>query len=166
MQASLLGPSWEPHQIEHFLDKEDLVATKVSDDQLADHTARLIEDGQVVGWFQGRMEFGPRALGARSILGDPRRQDMQSKLNVKIKFRESFRPFAPSVLRERVQDYFELDHDSPYMLIVADVKRHQEKAPQIRFLTLKQIDEQLEALQEQAQLQTMVALYIYGDEHS
>jgi carbamoyltransferase len=123
MQASLLGPCWEPHQIEHFLDREDLTATRVSDDQLADHTARLIEDGQVVGWFQGRMEFGPRALGARSILGDPRRQDMQSKLNVKIKFRESFRPFAPSVLREKVQDYFELDHDSPYMLLVSHINQ-------------------------------------------
>ena len=76
-----------------------------------------------MGWFQGRMEFGPRALGARSILGDPRNPQMQKNLNLKIKYRESFRPFAPSVLREDVADYFELDADSPYMLLVADVKR-------------------------------------------
>jgi carbamoyltransferase len=80
-----------------------------------------------VGWFQGRMEFGPRALGARSILGDPRNPDMQKNLNLKIKYRESFRPFAPSVLREDVADYFELDIDSPYMLLVADLKRNRRR---------------------------------------
>jgi carbamoyltransferase len=85
-------------------------------------TARLLAQEKVVGWFQGRMEFGPRALGARSILGDPRSQRMQSIMNLKIKFRESFRPFAPSILRERVADYFELDADSPYMLLVAPVR--------------------------------------------
>src|SRR5207302_3706616 len=88
--------------------------------------ARLLADEKVVGWFQGRMEFGPRALGARSILGDPRSPRMQSQMNLKIKFREGFRPFAPSVLRERVQDYFELDCDSPYMLLVAPVKRERQ----------------------------------------
>ena len=84
--------------------------------------AQLLHEGKVVGWFHGRMEFGPRALGARSILGDPRSPEMQSQMNLKIKFRESFRPFAPSVLRERVGDYFELDGDSPYMLQVAQVQ--------------------------------------------
>jgi carbamoyltransferase len=85
-------------------------------------TARRLAEEKVVGWFQGRMEFGPRALGSRSILGDPRSQKMQSMMNLKIKFRESFRPFAPSVLREEAANYFELDCDSPYMLLVAPVR--------------------------------------------
>ena len=85
-------------------------------------TADALADGQAIGWFQGRMEFGPRALGNRSILGDPRSPTMQKLLNMKIKFRESFRPFAPSILRETVADWFELDRDSPYMLLVADVQ--------------------------------------------
>ena len=87
-----------------------------------DRTCDALEAGNVVGWFQGRMEFGPRALGNRSILGDPRNPEMQQTLNLKVKYRESFRPFAPSVLREKVADYFEFDADSPYMLLVADVK--------------------------------------------
>ena len=87
-----------------------------------------LTSGDAVGWFQGRMEFGPRALGARSILGDPRNPDMQKTLNLKIKYRESFRPFAPAVLREDVADYFELDEDSPYMLLVADVKRNRRRS--------------------------------------
>ncbi|HOV26125.1 MAG TPA: carbamoyltransferase C-terminal domain-containing protein [Pseudobacteroides sp.] len=82
----------------------------------------MLEEGKVIGWFQGRMEFGPRALGSRSIIGDPRNSKMQSVMNLKIKYRESFRPFAPSVLYERVNDYFELDHKSPYMLLVAPVE--------------------------------------------
>ena len=86
-----------------------------------------LERGDAVGWFQGRMEFGPRALGARSILGDPRNTEMQRTLNLRIKYRESFRPFAPSVLREDVADYFDLDEDSPYMLLVADVKRNRRR---------------------------------------
>ena len=90
------------------------------DDDRADRATRW-PSGKAVGWFQGRMEFGPRALGARSILGDPRSPDMQKMLNLKVKYRESFRPFAPSVLREDVADWFELDGDSPYMLLVADV---------------------------------------------
>src|SRR5256885_2379237 len=85
--------------------------------------AELLAQGKVVGWFDGRMEFGPRALGARSILGDPRNPCMQAQMNLKIKFREGFRPFAPSVLRERVSDYFDLACDSPYMLLVAPVKQ-------------------------------------------
>jgi carbamoyltransferase len=94
---------------------------------LAEKVAAVIADGNVVGWFQGRMEFGPRALGGRSILGDPRNPEMQKKLNLKIKYRESFRPFAPSVLAEDASKYFELDSISPYMLIVADVLSDQRK---------------------------------------
>src|SRR5207249_11322243 len=90
---------------------------------LLDRSGRLLAADKVVGWFQGRMEFGPRALGNRSILGDARSSRMQAVMNLKIKFRESFRPFAPSVLRERVADWFELDVDSPYMLLVAPVRR-------------------------------------------
>jgi carbamoyltransferase len=93
----------------------------VSDEVLFDRLVEELAEGKVVGWFQGRMEFGPRALGARSIIGDARNPKMQSVMNLKIKYRESFRPFAPSVLRERVADYFELDTDSPYMLLVAPV---------------------------------------------
>ena len=90
---------------------------------MSDRVAALLADEKVVGWFDGRMEFGPRALGARSILGDPRSPRMQAQMNIKIKFREGFRPFAPTVLRERVSDYFELDSDSPYMLLVAPVRK-------------------------------------------
>ena len=104
-----------------FLRREAIPHVELSEDELMSRVARLIEEGKVVGWFQGRMEFGPRALGNRSILGDPRRSDMQEKLNLKIKFRESFRPFAPSILEERVNDCFELNEASPYMLIVAPV---------------------------------------------
>ena len=96
----------------------------VSDQALIDQTAAALVDGKAVGWFQGRMEFGPRALGARSILGDARSPQMQSVLNLKVKYRESFRPFAPSVLREDVAQWFDLDGDSPYMLLVADVAKH------------------------------------------
>jgi hypothetical protein len=94
----------------------------MAENELAPHVASLLEKGDIIGWFQGRMEFGPRALGNRSILGDPRRSDMQEKLNLKIKFRESFRPFAPSVLEERVSDCFELSETSAYMLLVAPVR--------------------------------------------
>ena len=93
----------------------------MNEDELMPRVAELLEQGKVIGWFQGRMEFGPRALGNRSILGDARSPEMQETLNLKIKFRESFRPFAPSVLRERVGDYFELNDASPYMLLVAPV---------------------------------------------
>jgi carbamoyltransferase len=95
-------------------------------EELAPTVARLLAEEKIVGWFNGRMEFGPRALGARSILGDPRSPRMQAQMNIKIKFREGFRPFAPSVLRERVNDYFELDVDSPYMLLVAPVKQERQ----------------------------------------
>ena len=121
MQGSLLGPSYTNKEIEQFLRAKEAPYERLSDEVLFDRVAEELADGKVVGWFQGRMEFGPRALGARSILGDARNPKMQSVMNLKIKFRESFRPFAPSVLRERVADYFELDTDSPYMLLVAPV---------------------------------------------
>src|SRR6202040_4300503 len=95
----------------------------LKEDALVDAVAEAMTEGKAVGWFQGRMEFGPRALGARSILGDPRSPTMQSALNLKGKYRESFRPFAPAVLREDVADWFKLDRDSPYMLLVAAVSK-------------------------------------------
>src|SRR5262245_19162883 len=121
MQGSFLGPSYTNAEIEQFLRTKKASYERLSDDVLFDRVAEQLADGKVAGWFQGRMEFGPRALGARSILGDARNPKMQSVMNLKIKFRESFRPFAPSVLRERVADYFALDTESPYMLLVAPV---------------------------------------------
>jgi len=121
MKGSLLGPSYTNEEIEKFLKKKDAPYGLLNDEILLLQLAEELASGKVVGWFQGRMEFGPRALGARSILGDARNPKMQSVMNLKIKYRESFRPFAPSVLRERVSDYFEMDTDSPYMLLVAPV---------------------------------------------
>ena len=130
-RASLLGPSFTADEIRSFLDEKG-AAYRVLDneDELCEHVAGLIADGMVVGFFQGRMEFGPRALGCRSILGDARSCEMQSQMNLKIKFRESFRPFAPSVLHERVHDYFEMQElePSPYMLLVAEVKEDKRMA--------------------------------------
>ncbi|MBL7072158.1 MAG: carbamoyltransferase [Candidatus Omnitrophica bacterium] len=124
-KASLLGPSFSDGKIEKFLTENDIPYEKVERDVLPEVTAALIAQQKVVGWFQGRMEFGPRALGARSILGDARSQEMQSLINRKIKFRESFRPFAPSILEEETEEYFELKGGSPYMLIVAPVAGNQ-----------------------------------------
>jgi carbamoyltransferase len=121
MNGAYLGPEFSSDEIEEFLLTSGARYRRVERAKLAETVARLLAEEKVVGWFQGRMEFGPRALGARSILGDPRSPRMQSQMNLKIKYRESFRPFAPSVLRERVADYFEMDCDSPYMLLVAPV---------------------------------------------
>ena len=121
MQGAFLGPAFSNAEIEQFLKAKDAPYVRLSDTELSDRIAEDLAAEKVIGWFQGRMEFGPRALGARSILGDARSPKMQSVMNLKIKYRESFRPFAPSVLRERVADYFELDTDSPYMLLVAPV---------------------------------------------
>ena len=124
-RGSLLGPRYESKDIKSVLDAENVVYEECSDeDTLADRVAELIAEENVIGWFQGPMEFGPRALGSRSIIGDARSPKMQSVMNLKIKFRESFRPFAPIVLREHASEYFEIDpkHDSPYMLIVAPVR--------------------------------------------
>ncbi|MCA1629132.1 MAG: carbamoyltransferase, partial [Acidobacteria bacterium] len=124
MRGSYLGPEFAGGEIQSFLDSVGASYRRVERSELAETVAALLAREKVVGWFSGRMEFGPRALGARSILGDPRSPRMQSQMNLKIKFRESFRPFAPSVLRERVHEYFELDCDSPYMLLVAPVREH------------------------------------------
>jgi carbamoyltransferase len=125
MKASLLGPEFSEAEILRTLENYSAVFVRCSEDELIARAAELLANGKVVGWVQGRMEFGPRALGNRSILGDPRSAEMQRVLNLKVKQRESFRPFAPAVLRERVSDYFKLNSDSPYMLLVAPVKESQ-----------------------------------------
>lgn len=125
MQGAYLGPDYSDKEVELTCRKVKAVYHHYeSYQELTDYVANKIADGQVVGWFQGRMEFGPRALGNRSVLGDPRNPEMQKRLNVKIKYREGFRPFAPAVLSECIADYFELDAASPYMLLVAPVQEH------------------------------------------
>ena len=128
MRGSYLGPAFTPDEIETWLKQQGAKYERLDRPVLLARVAQLLADEKIVGWFDGRMEFGPRALGARSILGDPRSPRMQAQMNIKIKFREGFRPFAPSVLRERVSDYFEMDCDSPYMLLVAPVKRERQIA--------------------------------------
>jgi carbamoyltransferase len=128
MRGSLLGPAFDETEIRRRLTAAGARFTPVGDDELLARTARALAQGMAVGWFQGRMEFGPRALGARSILGDARSPTMQKTLNLKVKYRESFRPFAPSVLREDVAGWFELDADSPYMLLVAGVAERHRRA--------------------------------------
>jgi carbamoyltransferase len=128
MKGAYLGPEFEQPDIERRLTQAGAKFDVLSDSDLIGSTAAALEEGKAVGWFQGRMEFGPRALGNRSILGDARSKSMQSVLNLKVKYRESFRPFAPSVLREDVSEWFELDEDSPYMLIVADVVERRRRA--------------------------------------
>ena len=123
MKGAYLGPGYSDAEIEAFLEEAGAVAHRLERRPRLERVAELLAGGRIIGWFNGRMEFGPRALGARSILGDPRNPRMQADMNIKIKFREGFRPFAPSVLRERVSEYFELDCDSPYMLLVAPVKQ-------------------------------------------
>src|SRR5262249_33212781 len=121
MHGSYLGPEFSGAEIERRLKEVGARFEILSDEQLFGQSAQALADGKAVGWFQGRMEFGPRALGARSILGDARSPTMQSVLNLKVKYRESFRPFAPAVLREDVHEWFEFEDDGPYMLLVADV---------------------------------------------
>ena len=122
MKGSYLGPLYEQDIIEKELLDCGAKFDSVTENEMIEQTAQALSNGKAVGWFQGRMEFGPRSLGGRSILGDPRSEQMQKTLNLKVKYRESFRPFAPSVLREDMTDWFELDYDSPYMLLVDDVK--------------------------------------------
>ena len=129
MQSSLLGPEFSDDEIEVALRANGAAFQKMDKTSLLEFTVGLLKKEKVVGWFQGRMEFGPRALGNRSILGDARSPAMQSVMNLKVKFRESFRPFAPVVLRERVADYFEFDADSPYMLLVAPIREELRKSP-------------------------------------
>ena len=125
--ASLLGPYYSDDEISKFLEKEEIVFNKFTGDELANVVADLLIQGNVIGWFQGRLEFGPRALGSRSIIGDPRNLEMQSKMNLKIKYRESFRPFAPSVLQEKASEWFDLNEESPYMLLVSPIRESKRK---------------------------------------
>ncbi|MDD4952351.1 MAG: carbamoyltransferase C-terminal domain-containing protein, partial [Desulfovibrionaceae bacterium] len=128
-----LGPGFSDQEIKEVLEAHNIPCEHVPDEaELMDRTARMLAEEKVVGWFQGRMEYGPRALGARSILGDPRSPDMQRRMNLSIKYREGFRPFAPAVPAERCKDYFDLDFDSPYMLFVGQVAESR----------LKDVDEQ------------------------
>lgn len=122
-QGSYLGPKFEDSYILEYLQKHNVAYTRLSEEEIPEKVADLIAEDKVIGWFQGRMEFGPRALGARSIIGNARSPNIQEIMNLKIKFRESFRPFAPSVLAEKAAEYFEMDKQSPYMLLVAPVKK-------------------------------------------
>jgi carbamoyltransferase len=153
MRASLLGPEYTDAEIEAVLRGHGAVYERLEDGALLDRTVELLKAEQVIGWVQGRMEFGPRALGNRSILGDPRSARMQSVMNLKVKFRESFRPFAPIVLRERVADFFELDQASPYMLLVAPVK------PALRL----PIDERLQGMERLKQVRSTLPAVTHVD---
>lgn len=123
MRGSYLGPAWDRDSLLDYLRTNGIAFTELTEEEIPETIADLIASEKVIGWFQGRMEFGPRALGSRSIIGDARSPKMQEVMNLKIKFRESFRPFAPTVLREKVSEYFELDRESPYMLLVAPVRK-------------------------------------------
>jgi carbamoyltransferase len=126
-----LGPSYSDAEIAQYLDTAGAKYISLTDRELVEQTAKLLAESNVVGWFQGRMEFGPRALGGRSILADPRDPNMRDTLNMKIKFREGFRPFAPSVLADKAKDWFEIDCDSPYMLLVAQVREGKRIIPSV-----------------------------------
>ena len=127
MRGSYLGSTFDDQEIKKVLDSYDAKYEIIQDDQYENKVANILADGKVVGWMQGAMEFGPRALGSRSILGDPRNEEMQTTMNLKIKYRESFRPFAPIILDEEVNNFFEHEGSSPYMLIVADIKKELRK---------------------------------------
>jgi carbamoyltransferase len=142
-QASLLGPAYSDEQIRRFLNSVNARFHEFeNEEQLIDKVADLIGEEKVIGWFQGRLEFGPRALGNRSIIGDARSEAMQSIMNRKIKFRESFRPFAPCVLREDMNDYFEMkdEQDSPYMLLVAPIREDRRSPLEVSPESLKGLD--------------------------
>ena len=128
MKGSYLGPAYSQYDVENRLTAVGAVFTTLNEGEMIAQTAEALACGKAVGWHQGRMEFGPRALGCRSILADPRSPTAQKQLNLKVKYRESFRPFAPSVLREKVSEWFDLDCDSPYMLLVADVRKNKQRA--------------------------------------
>ena len=127
MKGAYLGPEYSDEEIKEYLDQNSIPSIKLTKEEIPEKIADLIGNEKIVGWFEGKMEFGPRALGARSIIGDARSSKMQSTMNLKIKFRESFRPFAPSVLAEKASTYFDLDRESPYMLLVAQVKKELQK---------------------------------------
>jgi carbamoyltransferase len=133
MEQVYLGDKYSQEEIEAFLREQKLPFETLDDHALIERVSRLLEGENVIGWFQGRMEYGPRALGNRSIIADARNKENWKKVNLKIKFRESFRPFAPTVLEERVSEYFDLDRESPYMLLVADV--HPDKREKIPAVT-------------------------------
>ena len=126
-KGSYLGPAYDNETVRQFLEKNKLPHKYLETDKLLDEVSGLLDQGKVIGWFQGRMEFGPRALGNRSIIGDARSPEMQKKMNLKIKSREGFRPFAPSVLSEKASEWFEIDRESPYMLLVAEVKKEKQR---------------------------------------
>jgi len=128
---AFLGPEWSTEQIREYLDENKIPYRELEQKELIETTAKLIAEQKVVGWFQGRMEFGPRALGARSILADARNPEKKDRVNLKIKFRESFRPFAPTVIEEKAGDWFELDRPSPYMLLVAQVSNKNRTIPSV-----------------------------------
>ncbi len=123
MNGAYLGPEFNNEEIKSFLEKKGYAYNKIPDNELPEKIADLINEQNVIGWFQGRMEFGPRALGGRTIIGDPRSKETQKTINLKIKYRESFRPFAPSIREENISEYFDIDRPSPYMLLVADIKK-------------------------------------------
>ena len=127
MKGSFLGPEFSQEEISERLTSCGAVFETLKEDELVEQTAQALANGNAVGWMNGRMEFGPRALGGRSIIADPRSPTMQKLLNLKVKYRESFRPFAPSILREDVAQWFEMDDDSPYMLLVADVVKNKRR---------------------------------------
>jgi len=122
MKGSYLGPGYDSESIQKYLGENNIPYKQYGETDLIKTVVGLLQEEKVAGWFQGRMEFGPRSLGGRSIIGDPRSTKMQSIMNLKIKFRESFRPFAPSVQAEKVSDWFEMDSESPYMLLVAPIR--------------------------------------------
>jgi len=126
-KGSYFGTEYNDDEIEKFIKKYELPAHRLNSEELIEKVSDLIINEKVIGWFQGRMEYGPRALGARSIIGDARSSEMQKKMNLKIKYRESFRPFAPTILAEKVSEWFDLDRESPYMLLVADVKKEKQR---------------------------------------
>ncbi len=135
-KGSYLGPAYSDEEIQFFLQKYNIPYSYYQKDDLLEIVTDLIQEENVVGWFQGRMEFGPRALGNRSIIGDPRSPGMQKKMNLKIKFRESFRPFAPSILADKVNEWFDITEESPYMLLVADVKEEKRREMTVEELML------------------------------
>ncbi len=151
MKASWWGPGYSNSEIDAFLKTYGCPAIKLAPEERAGRIADLLAEGKILGHFAGRTEFGPRALGARSIIGDPRNPDMQARLNLKIKFRESFRPFAPAVLAEKIGDYFELDRESPYMLLVAPVRKERRLVPETvegedMLVTVKQLRSDIPAI--------------------
>jgi len=140
MKGALLGPEFSNEMIQQYLDDEFIDYSECTHTVLFQEVVRLLNQGKVIGWFQGRMEFGPRSLGSRSIIGDARSEVMQAKMNLKIKFRESFRPFAPSILKEKAHEWFELTEQSPYMLLVAPVINDKRKELSIEEQELFGID--------------------------